>query len=104
MDTPTPCPECTNIVDLDDMVHHPNDFKTLVCEECEERIEEENNSGHEMDDYGNKLTWKATPDDGLIEMFVNGETVTEWVYEDDPEFSFNSFMRIWKKAQKYAVA
>lgn len=99
MDMPSPCPCCSEVVEFNDMVHHPNDFKQLVCEDCRERIEEENNCGEVTDDYGNKLTWKADPDCGLIEIKANGEDVVDWSYEDEPEVCFNDFLKIWKMAQ-----
>lgn len=43
-----------------------------------------------------KLTYKNDPDCGLIEFFVDGELLTEWVYEDDPEASFNEFKKIYE--------
>ncbi|MBB1320568.1 hypothetical protein [Shewanella sp. SR43-8] len=99
MDMPTPCPHCGNVVELNDMVSHPNEFKSMVCEECHDLIETENNQGSFTDDYGNKLTWVATPDDGLLEIYVNGKNITTWGYEDDPEAFFSDFMAIWNKAQ-----
>ena len=103
MDMPTPCPSCRDVVEFNDMVNHPNDFKLMVCDDCHERIEDENNMGETTDDHGNKLSWKATPDDGLIEFSVNGEELTVWCYEDEPELAFSEFVKIWEKAQKSAV-
>lgn len=41
-----------------------------------------------------KLTYK-TNDAGLIEFYLNGSLVTTWAYEDDPEDSFNEFVKIF---------
>ncbi|MCE9773546.1 hypothetical protein LZ645_01120 [Shewanella algae] len=100
MDMPTPCPECGDIVELDDMVGHPENFRVLVCEDCRSRIEDENNRGEHTDAFNNKLEWIATPDDGLIEFKVNGEDLTTWSFEDDPEVCFADFLSIWNKAQE----
>lgn len=99
MDMPTPCPRCGEVVELDDMVSHPNEFKTLVCEACHDQIEEENNRGFETDSFGNRVEWHAEPKHGFINFNVNGEKVTYLGYEDDPEISFINFMNIWNKAQ-----
>jgi len=99
MDMPTPCPRCGEVVELDDMVSHPNEFKTLVCENCRDKIEEENNRGSETDSFGNVVEWHADPDDCLINFSVNGVTVADWSFEDDPEFTLKCFMGIWNKAQ-----
>ncbi|MGI2045986.1 hypothetical protein [Shewanella oncorhynchi] len=100
MDMPTPCPRCGEVVEFEDMVNHPNEFKTLVCEDCKDKIEEENNRGSETDSFGNVVEWHSDPDHGLIEFKANGEEVTAWCCEDDPEVSFHSFMEIWNKAQE----
>ncbi|MCG9964577.1 hypothetical protein [Shewanella cutis] len=100
MDMPTPCPRCGEVVEFDDMVRHPNEFKTLVCEDCHDKIEEENNRGSETDSFGNVVEWHADPDDGLINFSVNGVTVADWSFEDDPEDALNCFMKIWNKAQE----
>lgn len=47
-----------------------------------------------------KLTYKAFPDIGLIEIFVDGEEFTAWSYEDDPEDAFNEFKRVFEKGQE----
>ncbi|MCT8857586.1 hypothetical protein K5M76_09350 [Shewanella xiamenensis] len=99
MDMPTPCPRCGEVVEFEDMVNHPNEFKTLVCEDCHDKIEEENNRGSETDSFGNVVEWHAEPDHGLIEFKSNGVEVAAWCYEDDPEIAFNNFMEIWNKAQ-----
>lgn len=99
MDMPTPCPRCGEVVELDDMVSHPNEFKTLVCEECHDKIEEENNRGFEPDSFGNVVEWRADPDDGLINFSVNSVEVADWSYKDDPEVALRHFMTIWHKAQ-----
>ena len=99
MDMPSPCPACNEVVEFNDMVCHPNDRKQLVCEECRDRIEEENNCGSEKDAFGNELSWKADPDCGLLEIKVNGEGIVDWSYEDDPELDFGDFVKIWKAAQ-----
>lgn len=96
---PTPCPRCGKIIELDDMVSHPNEFKTLVCEACHDQIEEENNRGFETDSFGNVVEWSACPDDCLINFSVNSVSVADWSYEDEPEFVLNCFMKIWNKAQ-----
>lgn len=96
---PTPCPRCSQVVELDDMVSHPNEFKTLVCEACHDKIEEENNRGSVTDSFGNLVEWHACPDDCLINFSVNSVSVADWSYEDDPEFVLNCFMEIWNKAQ-----
>lgn len=100
MDMPTPCPRCGQVVEFEDMVNHPNEFKTLVCEDCHDKIEEENNRGSETDSFGNVVEWHADPDCGLIEFKVNGEEVSAWSYEDDPELAFHNFIEIWNKAQE----
>ncbi len=41
------------------------------------------------------LTFKTNEDEGLIEFFVDGDLFTEWVYEDDPESSFEEFKKIF---------
>ncbi|SEQ48075.1 hypothetical protein SAMN03080615_01618 [Amphritea atlantica] len=102
MDMPSPCPNCGNIVEFHDMVNHPNEFRTLVCEECHDQIQEENNRGDMVDKFGNRITWKADPDDGLIESSVNSEEIATWCYEDEAEATFLSFMEIWNKAQERA--
>lgn len=99
-DMPTPCPECGEVVEFNDMKNHPNEFKHMVCESCFDRIEEENNTGSATDKYGNKLSWKSDPDMGLIEIFVNDEEVSSWTYEDDAEHVFDEFMKVWNKAQE----
>jgi len=99
MDMPTPCPRCGKVIELDDMVSHPNEFKTLVCEACHDLIEEENNRGFELDSFGNRVEWHAEPKHSLINFKVNDEEITVWGYEDDPELSFFNFMNIWNKAQ-----
>jgi hypothetical protein len=104
MDMPTPCTNCGDIVEFDDMVSHPNEFRAMVCENCHDRIEEENNSGSTTDSYGNALNWKAYPDSGLVEIFANGEEVVSWCYEDEAECVFSEFVMIWKKAQALAVS
>lgn len=100
MDMPTPCPNCGDIVEFDDMVNHPNEFRVMVCESCYDRIEEEENSGSATDSYGNTLSWKADPDSGLIEIFANGVEVVAWAYEDEAEVCFSEFVKIWRKAQE----
>ena len=102
MDMPTPCPNCGDIVEFHDMVDHPNEFKVMVCESCYDRIEEENNSGFDTDDYGNTLSWKVDPDCGLIEIFANGKEVVSWCYEDEAESVFSEFVKIWRCAQAAA--
>ena len=67
-----------------------------------DRINEESNQGLEKDNYGNTLSWKATPDYGLIEISLNGEELVSWCYEDEPESVFNEFFTVWKKAQEAA--
>ncbi|WP_297533003.1 hypothetical protein [Thalassolituus sp.] len=67
-----------------------------------DRINEESNQGLEKDNYGNTLSWKATPDYGLIEVSLNGEELVSWCYEDEPESVFNEFFTVWKKAQEAA--
>jgi len=99
METPTPCPNCGVICKFDDMVNHPNEFTALVCEDCYESIEQDNNCGFTMDNFNNKISWQAYPDDGLIEISVNGEELAAWGFEDDAEGAFSSFMEIWGKAQ-----
>ena len=74
METPTPCPNCGVICEFDDMVNHPNEFTTLVCEDCCESIEQDNNCGFSMDDFGNKISWQAYPDDGLIVPYGNSSS------------------------------
>ncbi|WP_445772880.1 hypothetical protein [Shewanella sp.] len=100
MDMPTPCPHCGVVVDFNDMVRHPSEFKLLVCESCHDAIEAENNQGLAIDNYGNKITWTSSPDEGLLEIDVNGENIATWVYEEVPEDSFSTFMTIWNKAQE----
>jgi hypothetical protein len=102
MDMPTPCPNCGDIVEFHDMANHPNEFRVMVCESCHGRIEEENNSGSGTDNYGNTLRWKADPDDGLIEIFVNNEEVVSWAYEYEAEAYFSEFVKIWRCAQAAA--
>lgn len=100
MDMPTPCPNCGEVVEFHDMVNHPDDYSNdMVCEDCRDRIEEDNNCGNNTDQFGNTIAWKADPDDGLIEFSVNGEELSEWSYEDDAEATFHDFMKIWNKAQ-----
>lgn len=55
MDMPTPCPGCGDTVEFDEMLAHPNEFNTMVCDSCHNRIDEENNQGSEKDNYGNTL-------------------------------------------------
>lgn len=102
MDMPTPCPGCGEAVEFNEMLAHPNEFVTMVCDRCHDRITEENNQGLEKDNYGNTLSWKATPDYGLIEISLNGEELVSWCYEDEPESVFNEFFTVWKKAQEAA--
>ena len=99
MEMPTPCPECGEIVEFNDMVDHPNYEDHLVCTGCCDRVEEENNNGSDTDGYGNTLSWKADPDCGLIEIFVNGEEVVSWSYEDEADGVFSEFLKVWKMAQ-----
>jgi len=41
------------------------------------------------------ITYKVSNDNGLVEMFINGTSVVEWVDEDgEPEILFNEFKRI----------
>jgi hypothetical protein len=99
MDMPTPCPRCGVVVDLHDMVSHPNEFKSLVCESCHDAIEAENNQGLVIDSYGNKIAWEYLPDEELLEICANGELIATWLCEDEPEDSIKAFMVIWNKAQ-----
>lgn len=104
MDTPTPCPRCGDVVDLDDMIQHPNEHRTLVCEECRDAIDEENNKGEHIDACGNKVKWSADPEWGSIEFSVNGEELATWGYEDDLEDAVRRFCAIWDKAVSLAVS
>ncbi len=58
-----------------------------------------NKSGESIDHLGNKLSWSASDDSGLITIMVNDEEVVCWPFKDEPEEIFNVFFKIWKKAQ-----
>ncbi|MGB0894037.1 MAG: hypothetical protein ACPGUD_06475 [Parashewanella sp.] len=100
MDMPCPCPNCGNIVELNDMCNHPEDFKTMVCESCYDTLVDEMNSGETTDYFGNVLSYKYQPDDGLVTFFVNGKEQTQWGVEDDPESNFIEFVKTWNAAQE----
>lgn len=55
------------------------------------------------DNHLAKLTYKTNPDVGLISFFVNGEYITEWSYDDDPEVAFNEFKMIFNLGQRDAL-
>lgn len=102
MDMPTPCPSCGDVVELCDMVSHPNEYKTLVCEYCHDKIEDDNNRGNVNDDFGNLIDWKYDTEDCSLNINVNGEHLTSWYCEDSAEDVFIGFMKIWNKAQSLA--
>ncbi|MBM7070929.1 hypothetical protein JQC92_02585 [Shewanella sp. 202IG2-18] len=100
MDMPCPCPNCGNIVEMDDMCNHPEDFKTMVCDSCYDKLEEEMNSGQTQDHFGNVLSYRFISDESTIYFSVNGESFSEWNIEDcDPDMSFNYFVESWNKTQ-----
>lgn len=41
-------------------------------------------------------TWKHDPDEGLIDLFIDGKQFTTWAYEDDPKDCFEEFERIYQ--------
>ena len=51
-----------------------------------------------------ELSYKHTPDDGLIEIMVNGEIITTWVCDGvDPEIEFDEFKSIYNLGKESAV-
>lgn len=41
------------------------------------------------------LSFKTHENIGLMELFVDGELITTWAYEDEPEYSFHEFEKIF---------
>lgn len=101
MDMPTPCPRCGDVYEFNDLVYADN-YPHMVCEDCCEQINDENNSGTVTDRFNNVIMWKYFPDDGLIEFRVKDDTISEWSCEDGPETAVNRFMEIWNTAQDMA--
>ena len=62
--------------------------------------DDEDNKGSATDKHGNTLSWKSYPDEGLIEISVNGEELITYCYDSDPELVFNDVRTIWEKAQE----
>ena len=44
-----------------------------------------------------KFSYKADPDCGLLEIFIDGVLFAEWSYEDNPEDGFKEFKRIYNR-------
>jgi hypothetical protein len=103
MDMPCNCTECNQVVELNDMVKHPDDCNKLICENCHYRIEEENNSGKTTDGSGNTISWVHDPDDGLMTFFLDSVEITCWVTETEPEVTFLDFMNTWNMAQAAVI-
>lgn len=102
---PTPCSNCNEIVELNDMQNSPRSTdKFMVCDECDEKIQEEideeENSGSETDFFGNTIDWKYHPDDWLIYFYLNNEEVTCWSIEIEKEDAVDDFMKVWNLAQQ----
>lgn len=47
-----------------------------------------------------ELTYKANEEVGLIEFFVNGELLSTWCYEDEPEIAFNEFEKVFNAGKE----
>lgn len=63
-------------------------------------LNDEDYKGSATDKHGNTLSWQAHPDEGFMDISVNGEELISYCYESDPEPVFNEFVTIWEKAQK----
>lgn len=42
-------------------------------------------------------------DDDIIDLYVNGDFVTEWVFLDDPEWLFEEFKKVFRLGQAEAI-
>ena len=59
-----------------------------------------NESGVEIDFFGNRISWCYSCDDGLITFYINGEEITCWSIEIEAELAVVDFMKTWNLAQK----
>ena len=51
-----------------------------------------------------KLTYKTDTDSGIIEFFIDGNSFTEWSYEENPEAQFEEFAKIFFAGRKHEAA
>lgn len=42
-----------------------------------------------------EFTYQTDPDVGLIEIFVDGQLMAEWCYEDDPKSTLDEFKKVY---------
>ena len=63
-------------------------------------LDDENESGVEIDFFGNRISWGYIGDEGLITFYLDGEEITCWVTEIEAELAVIDFMKIWNLAQK----
>ncbi len=47
------------------------------------------------------ITYEADPDNGAVDILVDGETFITWSYEDDPEDAFCEFMSVYNLGGKH---
>tara|TARA_R110000851_G_scaffold91880_1_gene200551 strand:- start:124 stop:339 length:216 start_codon:yes stop_codon:yes gene_type:complete len=61
---------------------------------------EDNQSGVDVDLFGNRISWGYSENDGLITFYIKGEEITCWSIEIEPELAVIDFMKTWNLAQK----
>ncbi|MFT6586044.1 MAG: hypothetical protein ACJAUY_000625 [Cognaticolwellia sp.] len=73
-----------------------------LCDQCGEGDCEcdENESGVEIDFFGNRVSWVYSCDDYLISFYLNGEEITCWSIETEAQVVVIDFMKTWNLAQK----
>lgn len=49
------------------------------------------------------FTYKSEPDSGVIELYVDGELITTWSVDDDPEICFDEFKNIFMEGINYPI-
>ena len=62
-------------------------------------MNEDDESGSQIDFFGNEISWIYSCDDGVICFYIGKVEITCWQIETESEIAFTDFMKTWNLAQ-----